>query len=99
MFFIGNKSKRIKKKTGKHNKYSDDNIRRTCKHIILNNLLDFINNKIKEIYNNNIGSKKYIKQLLIMNQKQKCNSTSKFNKNLIIKLINEEDAKKKDIFS
>ena len=65
----------------------------------MNNLLDFINNKIKEIYNNNIGSKKYIKQLLIMNQKQKCNSTSKFNKNLIIKLINEEDAKKKDIFS
>ena len=32
---IGNKRERIK--SGKHNKYSDDNIRRTCKHIILTN--------------------------------------------------------------
>ena len=88
---IGNKRKR-KKNSGKHDKYSDDNIRRTCKHIILNNLLDFINNKIKKKYNNNIGSGKDIKKLFIMNQKQKCNSTSKFNKEFLNKSL-------KDIFS
>jgi len=89
--FIGNKRERIK--TGKkHTKYSDDNIRRTCKHIILTNLFDFINKKISEQYNNNIGKGIYIKKLLIINQEQKCNSKSKFNKEFLNKSL-------KDIFS
>ena len=87
---IGNKRERIK--SGKHNKYSDDNIRRTCKHIILTNLLDFINKKISEQYNNNVGRGVYIKKLLIINQEQKCNSKSKFNKEFLNKSL-------KDIFS
>ena len=58
---IGNKRERIK--SGKHSKYSDDNIRRTCKHIILTNLRDFINKKISEKYNNNIGNGIFIKKL------------------------------------
>ena len=122
--FIGNKRERIK--TGKHTKYSDDNIRRTCKHIILTNLFVFINKKISEQYNNNIGKGIYIKKLLIINQEQKCNSKSKFNKeflnkslkdifseniskrytypldhnkNLINRLMNEEDEKKRIYFN
>ena len=87
---IGNKRERIK--TGKHTKYSDDNIRRPCKHIILTNLFDFINKKISEQYNNNIGKGIYIKKLLIINQEQKCNSKSKFNKEFLNKSL-------KDIFS
>ena len=121
---IGNKRERIK--TGKHTKYSDDNIRRKCKHIILTNLFDFINKKISEQYNNNIGKGIYIKKLLIINQEQKCNSNSKFNKeflnkslkdifseniskrytypldhnkNLINRLMNEEDEKKRIYFN
>ena len=88
---IGNKKLRAKKK-GKHNKFSDDNLRRTCKHIILENLLNFINNKIREIYNNKIGNGIFIKKLLIINQKQKCDSSAKFNKELLEKSL-------KDIFS
>ena len=87
---IGNKRERIK--TRKHTKYSDDNIRRTCKHIILTNLFDFINKKISEQYNNKIGKGVYIKKLLIINQEQKCNSKSKFNKEFLNKSL-------KDIFS
>ena len=38
-----------------HNKFSDDNIRKKCKNIVLKYALESINEKIKEKYNNNIG--------------------------------------------
>ena len=38
-----------------HTKYDYDNILRKMKHMILESLLSFINNKIKEIYNNDTG--------------------------------------------
>ena len=38
-----------------HTKYDYDNILRKMKHIILESLLSFINNKIKEIYNKDTG--------------------------------------------
>ena len=37
---------------GSHTKFSDDNIRRKCKHLVLKNVFDFTNNKIKSIYSN-----------------------------------------------
>ena len=43
--YIGAKIKKSFEK-GKHNKYSDDNLRRKCKHLILKSMLDFINRKI-----------------------------------------------------
>ena len=39
-----------------HNKYSDDNIRRRCKHLVLNNILDFINKQIILQYKGKIGN-------------------------------------------
>ena len=91
----------IKKKRGRrrksefsgiHNKFSDDNLRRKCKHILINELQIFINNKIKEIYNNKIGEGLFVKQLFSMNQKQKSNANILFNRQFLNKTL-------KDIFS
>lgn len=78
--------------SGEHNKFSDDNVRRKCKHILIKNLIDFINFKIEEKYHNNIGKGIFIKKLLTMNQKQKSDATVIFNQQFIHKTL-------KDIFS
>ena len=84
--------KRGRINTGKskiiHNKYSDDNLRRKCKHLVLQNLMKFINDKIKEIYGH-IGYGMKIKKLLIINQEQISNATIKFNKNFLSKKLSE----------
>lgn len=89
---INKKKGRNPKIGGKHNKYSDDNLRRKCKHILINELQIFINNKIREIYNDNIGQGIFLKQLLSMNQKQKANANVIFNREFLYKSL-------KDIFS
>ena len=89
---INKKKGRNPKIGGKHNKYSDDNLRRKCKHILINELQIFINNKIREIYNDNIGQGIFLKQLLSMNQKQKANANATFNREFLYKSL-------KDIFS
>ena len=71
-----------------HNKYSDDNLRRKCKHLVLQNVMKFINDKIEEIY----GDKGYgmtMKKLLIINQKQISNATIKFNKIFLNRKLSE----------
>ena len=83
--FISN----ITKTKKKHTKYNDDNMIRKIKHIILISLLDFINSKIRELYNNNIGKGILIKQLQTLNQKQKTESNVEFNKNFLNKTIGE----------
>jgi hypothetical protein len=67
-------------KTGRHNKYIDDNVRRKCKHIILENIKNFINNKIEIIYKGMIGQGINIKKLLILNQDKTANDSVAFNK-------------------
>ena len=54
--------------------------------------MKFINHKICQIYNNDIGHGIFVKKLLIMNQKQKCDATVLFNKEFLYKPL-------KDIFS
>ena len=84
------RKKRVRSYTaGQHNKYSDDNIRRKIKHIVLQSLFNFINNKIKEIYNNNIGKGIFGKQLLKINQKQKSEASIEYNKKFIYKSIGD----------
>ena len=78
--------------TGSHNKFSDDNVRRKCKHIILKSTLEFINEMIRIKYDNNIGNGILKKQLLTINQKQKADATVQFNKDFLNKTL-------KDIFS
>ena len=55
--------------SGLHSKYSDDNVRRKCKHLVLDNDLKFLNEKIEEKYNGNIGHGIFVKKLLIINQR------------------------------
>ena len=86
------KKKRGRVKKGKseiiHNKYSDDNLRRKCKHLVLQKVMKFINNKISEIYIN-IGYGMTIKKLLIINQEQISNATIPFNKIFLNKKLSE----------
>jgi hypothetical protein len=71
-----------------HTRFSDDNLRRKVKHIVLQNTMNFINEKIREIYGN-IGSGIFIKKLLIINQRQKTNATILFNKEFLYKTLGE----------
>ena len=49
---------------GEHNKFSDDILRKKCKHILLDNISFFINEQIMKLYNNNIGDSYFRKELL-----------------------------------
>ena len=70
-----------------HDKYTNDNLIKKIKNLILKNLLDFINNKI---YNSNIGHRNSEKKLFSL-QAQKTNTYS-----LYFKFMNKN---LKDIFS
>ena len=54
-----------------HDRYLDDNIRKKCKNMILKYALEFLNQKIKEIYKSDIGKGKFKKKLKILNQEKK----------------------------
>ena len=76
---------------GEHNKYSDDNLRRKCKHLVLKYTKEYINDKISSMYD---GTYKGMmtKKLLTIKQDQISNATILFNKNFLNKKL-------KDIFS
>ncbi len=76
---------------GEHNKFSDDNLRRKVKHLVLKNVFDFINEKIRSMYSY-INKGIFTKQLLTINQKQISDATILFNKKFLEKPL-------KDIFS
>ena len=90
--FIVNKYGR-KKKTdnikGEHNKYSDDILRRKVKCIILKSIMNFINEKIKEIYNGNIGHNIYKKELLTIKGDQNSNATIEYNQKFLYKTLGD----------
>ena len=85
--FLSQKTQRTKPK--KKNKCSDENIRRNCKHMVIESLLEFINKKIRIYYNNNIGKGICTKQLQDLNQKQKSEPNIEFNKQFLKKNIGE----------
>lgn len=86
---LSHKTKRGKTPKSKHTKYADDNMRRKIKHIILNSIFNFINYKIRELYNNNIGKGILEKQLQNLNKKQKSEADIEFNKEFLNKTIEE----------
>ena len=61
--------KRKNNSNGKHTKFSEDNLQRKCITIILNISLEFINKRIKQIYNGNIGKGVNCKKLFNINMK------------------------------
>ena len=75
--------------TGAHNKFSDDNIIKKCKHIVLNILFHFINEKISQKYNSQQGKGIFTKKLLAINRKQKSDASSLFNKDFLNKSIGD----------
>ena len=83
-----NKHRKVKENKT-HNKYSDDNIRKKCKNIILKYALEFINAKIKDIYKENIGYGRLKKQLKIIKQDNKIKSTVDIDKLFFEKILKE----------
>ena len=84
------KPKKHKRKEKKpHTKYSYDNLKRECKHLVIENVMDFINEKINIAYDGNIGSGLFKKQLMKLNQEQKKNSNIEFNQIFMTKTLKE----------
>lgn len=79
------KSEKNNEENGEHNKYSNDNMQRKIKHLIIKNTQDLINYNIAE---KDFSSPK----LLTLNQEQIFNSKVEFNKAFLQKTL-------KDIFS
>ena len=75
-----------------HDKFTDDNLRKKCKNVVLKYALEFINKKIKEKYGFNIGHGKFKKELKMLNQDNKVKSTVDYDKIFL-------NRKLKDIFS
>ena len=72
-----------------HDRFSDDNMRKKGKNIILKCLLEFINDKIKVEYNNNIGHGESEKSLKILSQKYKKKATVDSDRNFMNKKLGE----------
>ena len=83
--FLGNKRKNVRK----HTKFSNDNLKRECKHLVIESVMKFINDKIDEVYENKIGCGISIKRLFKLNQSQKINANVTFNKQFIQKTLKE----------
>lgn len=79
----------IRKSKKKHTKFSYDNLKNKCKHLVIENLMKFLNDKINEAYEGKIGNGLTIKKLLKMNQSQKANADVEFNKKFITKNLKE----------
>lgn len=89
--FLNNKTKRETNHNSKikHTKYSYDNLKRECKHLVIENVMKFINNKIYDVYNGNIGEGLNLKKLMKLNQKQKINADVEYNKLFLKKSLKE----------
>ena len=87
---LGRKKKNESNYTkGEHNKFSDDNLRRKCKHVVLSNIMDFINEKIDYLYNGNIGNNIFKKKFLTLNKNQKADATVNYNQNFLSKTLGD----------
>ena len=78
-----------KKEKKPHTKFSYDNLKRECKHLVIENVMDFINEKINIVYDGSIGEGLFKKQLMKLNQEQKKNSGVEFNQIFLTKTLKE----------
>ena len=70
-----------------HDKFSDDNMRKKCKNLLIKYLRYFINKKIKSIYKGNLGIGDFKKELKIVKQGDKAKSTVGFDKAFLEKTL------------
>ena len=75
-----------------HDKFTDDNMKKKCKNIVLKCILEFINNKIKKLYNNDIGHGNSEKNLKTLGEKSTMTTTAESYRDFMKKKL-------KDIFS
>ena len=87
---IGRKRKEINKEN--ETEPTNYNVIRKCKNLVLEYTLKFLNQKIKEVYEGNIGEGIYKKELLDINSEQKSD-------NKINSIINFLNKTLKEIFS
>ena len=85
---LGRKKKDSNEK-GFHNRNTEDNMTRKCKHLILENTLIYLNDRIKKIYNNNIYGDNDEKELKKINQRQILSSKADYNKEFLNKTLKE----------
>ena len=83
------KTKRQNDSKRHHTKFSYDNLKRVSKHLLIENVINFINDKIFYVYNGNIGEGLFKKQLMKLNQEQKKNSNVEFNQQFLNKTLKE----------
>ena len=88
---IGRRTKR-NEGLGEHNKFTDDNLLRKCKNVVLESLLKFINQKIKDLYSNDSKTALKKRQLFKLSQNQNDSSKVEYYKLFLNKNV-------KDIFS
>jgi len=81
--------RKTKKEKKPHTKFSYDNLKRECKHLVIENVMDFINEKINIVYDGSIGEGLFKKQLMKLNQEQKKNSGVEFNQIFLTKTLKE----------
>lgn len=94
---FGRKKARSREK-GEHNKFSQDNLRRKTKHLVIDNLMNYFNETLKYIYKENIGQGILIKRFFIMGQDQIKIADIKYNQNFLNKTLGtifSEDISKK----
>lgn len=82
-------NKKRKKQAKEENLTRKDNMQRVCKHLVIENIRKYINNKIFLVYEGKIGSGLMKKALFTINQNQKLDSHSKFNKEFLNKSIKD----------
>ena len=73
----------------KHDKFSDDNSRRKVKSLIIECLFHFINEKIRNLYDNKIGKGICIKEFQNLNKKKLSSTNINFNQEFLHKPIKE----------
>jgi len=78
-----------KKEKNPQSKFSYNNSKRETKHLVIENVMDFINKKINEVYQGNIGDGLFKKQLMKLNQEQKKNSNAEFNQLFMNRTLKE----------
>ena len=86
------RKKKESNESGEHNKFSDDNLIRKCKSVVLKYIFIFINNMIQNVYQYNIDNGVKVKLLLKINYNQIKKSKVLYNKAFLNKKL-------KDIFS
>ena len=76
-------------KPGYHNKFSADNLRRKIKHLVIKNVINMINKKLKKMYDGSIGYNLNNTKFLTFNRTQKFNATIEYNKAFLNKSLGE----------